>query len=256
MNTLIHNEPKGGWKPLIVCDNLNTKAAHYAEQLEHHTITKSNIILVLGGDGTMIKAIHEYYKLNLPFYGLNFGHVGFLLNEVAPIPEELISYNLPLLDVGWYDVDGWYGSAIAVNDAWVERASAQTARLSLSIDSICRLPSLYADGLLVSTPQGSTAYTRAMGGIPLPLSTNALQVVGSNVSFPAWKFALIDSNQQVAIEMHEKSKRPIRLLVDGVLKSDRTTKVVITKHQQYGVRLAFNPSHNLTEKIALVQFPK
>ena len=193
MNVVHRSRPAEGWKPYIYCDMYNEEAKKaFKGQACSVRIEEANVILVLGGDGTMIKAITELHHHGLPFYGINYGHVGFLLNDKGIIPAHISVYSLPLLtcECDNSDTDAWY-KATAVNDIWVERASPQSASLEVSVDGKVCIPKMYSDGLLVSTPQGSTAYARAMGGIPVPLTTQAIQLVGNNVGFPAWKSALL-----------------------------------------------------------------
>lgn len=207
----------------------------------------------------MIRAIQAYHTWNKPFYGVNYGHVGFLLNECAP-SNDFTAHKLPLLNIGYTSSNG-IGHGYAVNDVWVERMTAQTARLKLSIDGTERLSSIYADGLLVCTPQGSTAYAKSMGGVPLPLDAKALQIVGSNVSFPSWRSALLGQDQRVTISQHSPAaatddKRPIKLYADGSLLAEHILQVFIERDRERSVTLLFDPSRSLTEKITQVQFPK
>jgi NAD kinase len=251
-------------RPFIFFDKKNPDALAAVQGFKHHSFdTESSqlpppdTILVLGGDGTMIKAIHEHYDKNLPFYGVNYGHMGFLLNDNKNPSFFTKEYELPLLEVLYKEDEEEKDVtvAIAVNDAWVERASPQTASLRLKVGKQTRIEKLYADGLLVSSPQGSTAYARAMGGTPLPLDTKAIQIVGNNVSFPQWKSAILGLKQLITIENHDTKKRPINLYADGILLKQNTSKVVIGIHKEK-IKLQFDVNHNLAEKIAILQFPK
>lgn len=243
-------------KPFVFYDKLNDRAVQASKEFKHHTMKEADVILVLGGDGTMIKAIHAHHKAGLPFYGINYGHVGFLLNEGPTMPDFFVEHELPLLKVWYEDVDGLEGTAMAVNDIWVERATSQTARMQVLLDEKVVLPNIYADGLLVCTPQGSTAYARAMGAAPIPLNSNIFQLVGSNVSFPNWKTSIIGMRQHVTIQTHEKNKRPIDLFADGQPIASNITKAVIFKNPNNSVILRFDHTLNLADKISSVQFPK
>ena len=245
-------------KYFVYADETNPKAVVAAKGLiscAEHELEENDMIVVLGGDGTMIRAIHELYKLNLPFYGVNYGHLGFLLNEPPDIPTFFVEYPLHLLKV-FYKNSWGSGVKMAVNDVWVERATPQTARMQVSIDNKSVLPNIYADGLLVCTPQGSTAYARAMGGTPLPLDSDTFQLVGSNVSYPTFKSAVIGSRQLIEIKPYEKNKRPINLYADGKLVAEEVTEVSIFKHPAYSVTLRFKVGLNLADKISAVQFPQ
>jgi len=243
-------------KPSVIIDPRNETARIAAEGVKSYVIKEADHFLVFGGDGTMIRAIHSHHGEHKPFYGINHGHIGFLMNKQINLEAKKIGYDLSLLNVSYSCRDGRCGKVIAVNDAWVERSSSQTAKLSLHVDSICRIPNMYADGLLLCTAQGSTAYARSMGGIPIPLTSDTFQVVGSNVAFPSWKSALIDRSQRVEFRNEDnQDKRPIRLLADGFVIADDIHSVSITKSRESHVHLLFDEQYNLAEKIAKVQFP-
>ena len=245
-------------RPVIIVDEHNLKALGAAKKFKNYKFDDADMILVLGGDGTMIRAIQKFYKFELPFYGINYGHLGFLLNNNTELPKKYARYELPLLRTSWSGMDASCGEAIGVNDIWVERASAQTAKMMLLVDGVLTLPRIYADGLLVCTPQGSTAYARAMGGVPLPIDTQAMQIVGNNVGFPAWKSALLGLDQDVEIinTCDQTGKRPISLLADGVVLNQNIHSVKIGRLKTHKVTLLFDNHTNLASKITAIQFPK
>ena len=153
-----------------------------------------NVILVVGGDGTMLHAIRQHWRRRLPFLGVNAGHRGFLLNASSELREGrwpsggLLVRRCPLLYV---ECDG-ERSALGFNDAWVERAGPQTAWIEIRVNGRTKLSRLVSDGALVSTAAGSTAYARAMGATPLLVETPAMILVGSNVMEPpAWRSVLL-----------------------------------------------------------------
>ncbi|MEI9999771.1 MAG: NAD(+)/NADH kinase [Verrucomicrobiota bacterium] len=110
------------------------------EQFRPYEVTeRPNCILVFGGDGTMLRAIRRYWNWRVPFLGLNAGQIGFLLNNADAIlqnafpPPELLLRQLPMLYVETIDEAGRYAREYAFNDAWVERATSQSAWLELSV---------------------------------------------------------------------------------------------------------------------------
>src|SRR5690606_23243079 len=115
---------------LLVVDDRNPEAMRVAEELNDVDETDPTLIVVLGGDGTMLRAIREHWRRRVPFYGINVGHMGFLLNDVRPASftgRELFLEQMPLL---WVEVENPQGekhTALAFNDAWVERAYGQAA---------------------------------------------------------------------------------------------------------------------------------
>ena len=152
----------------LFADERNARAKGWKEQFRSYEVTeKPNCILVLGGDGTMLRAIRKYGNLRVPFLGLNAGHLGFLLNNAETIlqnpfpPKELLLRQLPLLYVETFDEAGRYAKEYAFNDAWVERSTSQSAwarvvgqrahphsqarlrrcaaRLALGVDRLCHV---------------------------------------------------------------------------------------------------------------------
>ena len=159
----------------------------------------------------------------MPFYGINTGHVGFLLNQhddlVAPPfwDRDLRLYQLPLLFAQAETIDGERREMLAFNDAWVERATGQTAWVSLTVNGEQMLPKVVSDGVLVSTAAGSTSYARAMGATPVPFHTPVLLVVGSNVLTPmGWRPAILGLDARIEMRTLDPVKRPLRGYIDGV----------------------------------------
>ncbi len=218
----------------------------------------ANIIVVVGGDGMMLRAIRSHWRLRLPFYGVNTGHMGFLLNQRGPeefLGQELVVEQLPLLRVGVTRADGSEAAALAFNDAWVERASGQTAWLSVRVNGKERLPKLIADGALVATAAGSTSYARAMGAHALPLNTPALLLVGSNVLRPAfWQPVVLPLDAGVSLTTLDPGKRPLRAYIDGVHQG-LVRRLDARVSQVAAAELAFAPLHHPAEKLAQIQFP-
>ena len=203
---------------LLSYDERNTKAAEWARQFKKFECPDHpNCVLVIGGDGTMLHAIQRHWRLRVPFFGVNAGHLGFLLNEADEVlegrggrfpPPEVVSRPMPLLYVEMQLKDGSWTSGLTFNDAWVERSSGQTAWMEVTVDGHPRLPKLVCDGALLSTAAGSTAYARSMGATPLLADTPAWLLVGSNVMQPMhWKSALLSLDAQVEIRNLDPVKR-------------------------------------------------
>lgn len=219
---------------------------------------RANLIVVVGGDGMMLRAIRSHWRRRLPFYGINTGHMGFLLNQRGPeefLGQELVVEQLPLLRVSVTSQDGLEATALAFNDAWVERASGQTAWLSVRVNDRERLPKLIADGALVATAAGSTSYARAMGAHALPLNTPALLLVGSNVLRPAfWQPVVLPLDAGVSLTTLDPDKRPLRAYIDGVPQG-LARRLEARVSRVAAAELAFAPLHHPAEKLAQIQFP-
>ncbi len=248
---------------LIVADEWNPKALKWAEHFRKFEVSHDpNCVLVIGGDGSMLRAIRRHWRKRMPFLGLNAGHLGFLLNDAQPVLdhglelEELILRQMPLLYVETRRPDDSWAQDYAFNEAWMERATGQTAWLQVKVGQQVRLPKLVCDGLLLSTPAGSTAYARSMGATPLLAETPAWLLVGSNVMQPAnWHSALLSLDTEVQMVGLNIEKRPLNGFVDGVPQGE-VREMHVRVSRAASVELAFLPSHDMAEKIAAVQFPQ
>lgn len=248
---------------LIVADERNPKAVEWSSRLQgYHSAENPNLILVIGGDGTMLHAIQKHWRLRIPFFGINAGHLGFLMNDAQEVlegtfpPGDLVLRQMPLLYVESLDKHGEWKTALSFNDAWVERASSQTAWIEVKVDGEVRLPKMVGDGVLVSTAAGSTAYARSMGAMPLPSETPALLLVGSNVmSPPNWKSAFLSLESTVEFRGMNPEKRPLNGYAGG-LSQGEVQAMRIRLSRIAAAELAFSRSHDMAEKIAQIQFPR
>lgn len=238
-------------------DVRNPRAAEMAERFEPYLSDDAEAVVVLGGDGTMLQAIRQHWRTRLPFYGLNLGHVGFLLNEKDVFEfwnQELLFYQLPLL---WVEIElqsGIRHQRLAFNDAWVERSSGQTAWMRVCINDSQCLPKVVGDGMLICTAAGSTSYARAMGATPMPFNTRVVLLVGSNVLTPRnWPPAVLPIDSEIEITSLSPDKRPLKAFVDGVEQGMVRSLRVRTSHIA-AVELAFRPGHDPASKLALQQF--
>lgn len=240
-------------RPLVLADRANPIARKIAKRMR--SSRRPNIAVVIGGDGAMLRAIRSEWRRRLPFYGLNAGHRGFLLNEKPIAPGELILQHLPLLWVETLAEDGSHAEALAFNDAWVERATGQTAWLELRVNGMSRVPRLVADGCLVATAAGSSSYAHAMGAPPLPVGTPALILVGSNVLKPSgWRPVILTLDDEVEFATLAPERRPLFGYIDGVSQG-RVRRMRIRASRAASVELAFAPGHDPSAKLARLQFP-
>ncbi len=245
-------------RPLIVADEWNKKSQEMQKKLPKQNTQDPNIILVVGGDGTMLRAIRKLWRKRLPFYGINTGHLGFLLNSGLPpdlVGQSLIVEQMSMLRVETLGLDGAPKISLAFNEAWVERVTGQTAWLEVAVDGRVRFKKMVADGALVSTAGGSASYARAMGAAPLPLSTQALLLVGSNVLYPVfWQPAVLPLNSVIEFRTLDPDKRPLNSYVDGVPQGQISWMGIKTSNIA-AVELAFDPGYDPAEKLARIQFP-
>jgi NAD kinase len=248
----------GELRCLVHADQRNPKSIEVAQGLPTASASDANLVVAVGGDGTMLRAIQEHWRERLPFYGINTGHLGFLLNDsraLRPPDDGLLLYHLPMLWVEVTRTDGSREERLAFNDAWVERASGQTAWMKLTIDRVPRLDRIVADGILVSTAAGSSAYARAMGASPMPLNTPALLLVGSNVLDPPfWRPVVLPLGAEIEIATLDPGKRPLHAFVQGAAIGDAES-MRIRVSRTAAVELAFRPEYDPAYKLARIQFP-
>ncbi len=220
----------------------------------------ADFISVVGGDGAMLRSIREHWRSRLPFFGINAGHLGFLLNAPEQVsvadfpPGDVIFRQLPMLFLEFEDENGQTKTAHGFNDAWIERATSQSAWLEVTVNNVRRIPKLVSDGALVATAAGSTAYARSMGAPPLLADTPAWLLVGSNVLEPAhWRSALLSPDTTVEIRSLSPHNRPVQAYVDGE-SMGRVVALRARLSRAAAAELVFCASHDMAEKIAQIQF--
>lgn len=249
---------------LMIVTGPQPVAKEVAEPFRRYESADPDLVLVIGGDGTMLHAIRKHWRLRLPFVGLNAGHLGFLLNERLPDElegAELVLYRMPMLRVDVEAPDGRRRQRmLAFGDAWVERDGGQAAWVKLDVDGVPQLEKVVGDGLLVSTPAGSSAYSRAMGATPIPLNSPVLTLAGSNVFQPRfWKpLALPDSSvvrmTNVDPTPIDRPKRPVRGYLDGE-DLGRVKWMEVGVSSVAAVELSFTPEFDLTSRRLRSLFP-
>lgn len=246
-----------GSRLLVIADSHNQEAMRIAASFPA-SHDDPELIVVIGGDGTMLRAIREHWRRRIPFYGINAGHLGFLLNDVqvtSMADKELVLEHVPLLHVETENESGAVQSSLAFNDAWVERATGQTAWLEVLVNGQQRIARLVADGALISTAAGSTSYARAMGATPLPLETSALLLVGSNVLAPdGWRPVVLPLASTVELRSVDPEKRPLNGFVDGY--SHGVVRWLRARMSNIAAaELAYSPGHDPVAKLSKIQFP-
>lgn len=247
---------------LIVADERNEEACRIQERLAGiSTEHDPDFVLVIGGDGTMLAAIQKHWQIRRPIVGLNAGHVGFLMNEpqslltsANEICNDLVVRRMPMLHVEFSRAGLPPVEVLSFNDAWVERSTAQTAWLRVSVNGQVKLEKAVCDGMLVSTAAGSTAYAMSMGASPLLADTPAWLLVGSNVMRPVgWKSAILPLEASVLIEGQNTDKRPLNGFAFGHLIPD-VTAMTARVSRVATLELAFSPAHDMARKISDLQF--
>ena len=220
---------------------------------------QADVIVALGGDGQMLETLHGNMRRRTPVYGMNRGSVGFLMNEFSAeaLRERLRAAETstvhPLIMTAT-DVNGEVTSARAINEVSVLRSSYQAAKMRISIDGTERLSELVADGLLVATPAGSTAYNLSANGPILPLNAPLMALTPISAFRPRrWRGALLPDKARVTIDVLEADKRPVAAVADH-FEIRNVMKVEIAMDHATGLTLLNDPGHSLDERILREQF--
>jgi NAD+ kinase len=219
----------------------------------------ADVIVALGGDGLMLQTLHRFMGSGKPIYGMNRGSVGFLMNEYREedlerrIDEAEPSIIHPLIMVAT-DTRGEVATANAINEVSVLRQSYQAAKIRICIDAKERLAELVADGLLVATPAGSTAYNLSVDGPILPLNSPLMALTPISAFRPRrWRGALLPDNAHVTLDILEADKRPVAAVADHFEFKD-VVKVEIGMDHATGLVILHDPGHSLDERILREQF--
>lgn len=221
--------------------------------------SSADVIVVLGGDGFMLQVLHKFLERKTPIYGMNCGTVGFLMNDynLDNLPERLVasrSSQLHPLSMYARCLSGKEIEALAINEVSLFRESRQAAKIRVTIDHVVRLGELVADGVLVATPAGSTAYNFSAGGPIIPLGGNLLALTPLAPFRPRrWRGALLNHGSSINFEILEPDKRPVSAVADFTEIRD-VTSVFISEQRKISLTLLFDPEHNLEERITKEQF--
>ncbi len=219
----------------------------------------ADVIVTLGGDGTMLETLHRYLDREVPFYGMNRGTVGFLLNEFSETKlRERLARATPVrlhpLRMTARTIAGGASEAIAINEVSLLRESRQAAKLRIRIDSRVRMSELVCDGVVIATPAGSTAYNLSAHGPIVPLGTGLLALTPISAFRPRrWRGALLPASAQVTIQILEPAKRPVSAVADYTEVRD-VREVRVREAKDIRLTILFDPEHNLEERILNEQF--
>jgi NAD+ kinase len=220
---------------------------------------EADVVVALGGDGLMLQTLHRFMGAYKPIYGMNRGSVGFLMNEyhTTGLRERIAAARAsiihPLL-MRATTVDGHTEIARAINEVSLLRQSYQAAKMRISVDGTERLGELVADGILVATPAGSTAYNLSANGPILPLDAPLMALTPISAFRPRrWRGALLPDKATVTIEILEGDKRPVAAVADH-FETRNVARVEIAMDHATGLVLLHDPGHSLDERILREQF--
>ncbi|MEP5939166.1 MAG: NAD kinase [Erythrobacter sp.] len=249
---------------LVASDTERAQNA-YAELLPQHDwvpLEQADAAVALGGDGFMLSTLHAMIDNGrvIPVYGMNLGTVGFLMNKyrsglnierqinkaramaIAPIRMDAI------------DDSGQQHSIYAINEVSLLRETRQTAKIEVKVGRKVRIKELVCDGVLVSTPAGSTAYNLSANGPILPLDSELLALTPISAFRPRrWRGAILPDRLTIKFRVLESDKRPVSVVADQKEFRD-IAEVTIAKALDAELTLLFDPGHALDERIVAEQF--
>lgn len=219
----------------------------------------ADAIVALGGDGLMLQTLHAHMNEQIPIYGMNRGSVGFLMNEYCEenLCERLAAAEItrihPLAMVA-HDREGKTHKSLAINEVSVFRERFQAAKLQIAINGTVRLHELICDGLLVSTPAGSTAYNLSAGGPLLPIFAPLLALTPISPFRPRrWPGALLSNAAHFDITVIEPEKRPVSATADH-FETREVLRVEIAQAHDIDLFMMFDAGHDLDERVLSEQF--
>ena len=220
---------------------------------------EADAIVALGGDGFMLRVMHDYKDANKPIYGMNRGSVGFMMNAYTPddLPARLARaepVTLRPLVMTTITMSGKKEEAIAINDVSLFREIQQAAKIKITVDDIVRLEELICDGILLCTPAGSTAYNLSAHGPIVPIASDVLCLTPISAFRPRrWRGAILPNNARVKFEILEGQKRPVSACADAY-EVRNVASVEVSLDTSTNLTMLFDPEHDLEERILSEQF--
>ena len=219
----------------------------------------ADVIVALGGDGTVLNSLHSFLKKKIPIYGMNKGHIGFLMNNYSEknlIDRVMKSNSTKLypLKIKYFDKYGLRSESLAFNDVSIIRDSRQIAKISIKINNQLKMQELLCDGCLISTPAGSSAYNLSLRGPVIPVDAKLLAITPISPYRPRrWRGALVPNSVKITLTAHDEINRPVRAEAD-FSEIKNISKVEVELDKKKYMNLLFDPGHDLEDRILNEQF--
>jgi NAD+ kinase len=223
---------------------------------------ESDCVIVLGGDGFMLKTLHHFANSNKNFYGINSGTVGFLMNKYQ-LKENLIDLvqkakltKLNTLKMEAITNDGFKKLNSAINEIYLIRKTNQISKIKITVNNTTRIENLCGDGVILATSAGSTAYNFSAGGSIIPLGVPLLALTPICAFRPRnWKGALLPDDVEIKFDIIDSKFRLVNAFADGFA-VENVKQVIIQKDKNFYYKLLFDENHNLEDRIINEQFSK
>ena len=242
----------------------NSKDAQNAKEEYINTYSQTDpefadIIVPIGGDGILLKSLHDFNKLNKPFFGINYGSVGFLMNSssnksLRELIENSKSTDLKPLKMIAEDSNNNNHESIAYNEVSLMRQSHQASKIQIEINNVIRMHELICDGVLVSTSAGSTAYNLSAHGSILPLDSKLLALTPISAFRPRrWRGALLSEKSIIKINVLNFDDRQTSVTADNI-EFRNIKNVTIQSSEDKNCKILFDKHHSIEDKILNEQF--
>jgi NAD+ kinase len=251
-------------KPHILFDHTKTskKIKNFLDhKIKNISLGKCNLIIVVGGDGFMLSSLKKYNKYKKPFYGINAGSYGFLMNKFSSKNtlknlSKAKQVSISPLEMSVKNKFNKTKKSIAINEVSILRQSRQTASLEISSGSQKIIKKLVSDGVLISTPAGSTAYNMSVYGPILNLDSKKLSIRPISAFRPRrWKGRVVSDKSKITIKNLNIQKRPISAVADNY--EVRNAKVISIKiNKKIKFNLLYDSNRSLQKKIKIEQIRK
>ena len=244
----------------------NTKKSRLIKNFLEKKIIITNIhnadcIIVLGGDGFMLETLKKYYKYNKSFYGINCGNYGFLMNKFSyqnTILNLIKATNIRIspLEMIVVTKNNIKKKTIAINEVSILRQSRQAASLSIKSGKKEIIKKLISDGVLVSTPAGSTAYNLSVHGPILSLNSKKLSIAPISAFRPRrWRGKIISDKSLISIKNLNPQKRPVSAVADNI-EFRNAKKISIKVNRKIKFNLLYDKNRSLQKKIKIEELRK
>ena len=219
----------------------------------------ADIIIPIGGDGILLKSLHDFNELNKPFFGINYGSIGFLMNsesnkDLKEVIKNSKSIDLKPLKMTAKDENNKIYDSIAYNEVSLMRQSHQASKFQIKINETTRMKELICDGVLVSTSAGSTAYNLSAHGSILPLDSKLLALTPISAFRPRrWRGALLSEKNIIEIKVINSKDRKVSVTADNI-EFRNIKEVRIQSSQDKNCKILFDNNHSIEDKILNEQF--
>lgn len=219
----------------------------------------ADIIIPIGGDGILLKSLHDFNELDKPFFGINYGSVGFLMNsssnkDLNTVVKNSKSTDLKPLKMTAVDEDNKIYDSIAYNEVSLMRQSHQASKFQIKINDTTRMNELICDGVLVSTSAGSTAYNLSAHGSILPLDSKLLALTPISAFRPRrWRGALLSEKNIIKVKVMNFKDRKVSVTADNI-EFRNIKEVTIQSSKDKNCKILFDKDHSIEDKILNEQF--